>query len=186
MIFLSRAAFFLLFFVSTVIAGVCWVDFCAAMEKIDINSASLEELIQIRHIGEVRAKELISLRPFSSLDDIAKIKGIGEARVKDIKEEGLAWVGPSQPQPKSRKGEKSSLDPDFDPANGDSPRTEEKEKSQTLREAELQENQPLDQSFATVNKQIPKTLYSLRVLLIALGLAFFSGFIVVLLKKKIT
>lgn len=51
--------------------------------------------MKIIHIGEVRAQELISLRPFASLDDLTRIKGIGEARVKDIKEQGLAWV--SQP-----------------------------------------------------------------------------------------
>lgn len=64
----------------------------SAAEKIDINTAPLEELVKIIHIGGARAKELISLRPFSSLDDLARIKGIGEARAKDIKEQGIAWV----------------------------------------------------------------------------------------------
>jgi DNA uptake protein ComE-like DNA-binding protein len=35
-------------------------------QKIDINSAPLEDLVKIIYIGEKRAKELISLRPFSS------------------------------------------------------------------------------------------------------------------------
>jgi hypothetical protein len=65
---------------------------CSAQEKIDVNSAGLEDLTKIIHIGEVRAKELISLRPFSSLDDLARIKGISEARVQDIKKQGLAFV----------------------------------------------------------------------------------------------
>jgi len=65
------------------------------MEKIDINIASLEDLIKIIHVGEARATELISLRPFSSLDDLAKIKGIGSSRVNDIKKQGLAWVDES-------------------------------------------------------------------------------------------
>ena len=65
----------------------------AAADKIDVNTAPLEDLVKIIHIGEVRAKELISLRPFSSLDDLARIKGIGQAKVEDIKNEGLAWVG---------------------------------------------------------------------------------------------
>jgi len=63
------------------------------VEKIDINSAPLEDLVKIIHIGEVRAKELIFLRPFFSLDDLDRIKGISEARIKDIKKQGLAWVG---------------------------------------------------------------------------------------------
>lgn len=65
---------------------------CDSTEAIDINSASLEELTEIIHIGEARAKELISLRPFSSLDDLVRIKGIGPARIKDIKNQGLAHV----------------------------------------------------------------------------------------------
>ena len=70
--------------------------------KIDINTASLDDLVKIIHLGEVRAKELISLRPFSSLDDLTRIKGIGEAKLEDIKEQGLAWV-PEQPQAEPNK-----------------------------------------------------------------------------------
>ena len=64
--------------------------------QIDINTAPLEDLVKIIHIGEKRVLELISLRPFSSLDDLIRIKGIGEARVQDIKKQGLAWVTGSQ------------------------------------------------------------------------------------------
>lgn len=63
-----------------------------AAEKIDINKAPMEELVKIIHIGEARALELISLRPFSSLDDLVRIKGIGETRIKEINEQGLAWI----------------------------------------------------------------------------------------------
>ena len=71
-----------------------------AAEKIDINTAPLEDLIKIIHIGPARATELISLRPFSSLDDLVKIKGIGEKRLEDIKKQGLAWVNPeAEPVP---------------------------------------------------------------------------------------
>lgn len=60
--------------------------------QVDVNSASQEELLAIKHIGEARAQDLISLRPFSSLDDLVRIKGIGEKRVLDIKEQGVACV----------------------------------------------------------------------------------------------
>lgn len=72
------------------------------IEKIDINSASVEDLVKIIHIGEVRAEKLISLRPFSSLDDLIRIKGIGQTKLEDIKKQGLAWVSTepqSEPQP---------------------------------------------------------------------------------------
>lgn len=75
-----------------VLAGMLTANFISAEEKIDINTAPLEDLIKIIHIGEVRAQELISLRPFSSLDDLVRINGISENRVKDIKEQGLAWI----------------------------------------------------------------------------------------------
>lgn len=60
--------------------------------KININTASLDELQQIIHIGKDRAEEIIRLRPFSSLDALTRITGIGPARVADIKTEGIAYV----------------------------------------------------------------------------------------------
>jgi hypothetical protein len=84
--------------IAFILAGALAADFIFAAEKIDINSAPLEDLIKIIHIGQARATELISLRPFSSLDDLTRIKGIGQARLEDIKEQGLAWAGPSGPQ----------------------------------------------------------------------------------------
>ncbi len=64
----------------------------SATEKIDINTAPLSDLVKIIHIGEKRALELISLRPFSSLDDLVRIKGVGAVRIEEIKEQGLAYV----------------------------------------------------------------------------------------------
>ncbi len=61
-------------------------------EKIDINTASKEELMNIVHITEERAEELIKLRPFTSVNQLTKIYGIGSGRLKDIKEEGKAYV----------------------------------------------------------------------------------------------
>ncbi|MFH1423428.1 MAG: helix-hairpin-helix domain-containing protein [Candidatus Nealsonbacteria bacterium] len=83
---MSRAAVF------TAVFCLITLNFVFAAEKIDINTAPLEDLIKIVHIGETRAQELISLRPFSSLNDLIRIKGIGEKRVEDIKKQALAWV----------------------------------------------------------------------------------------------
>lgn len=112
MTILSRAAALLLFFIWVGTVEMFLANFILAAEKIDINAASLEDLVKIIHIGETRARELISLRPFSSLDELIKIKGIGEARLKDIKEQSLAWIAPQsqpeiqlepQPKPESEK-----------------------------------------------------------------------------------
>lgn len=65
----------------------------ASGDCIDINHASLEELTEIIHIGEIRAQELIDLRPFSSVDELSRINGIGASRLADIKAENKACVG---------------------------------------------------------------------------------------------
>lgn len=59
---------------------------------IDINHASEEELQQIKHIGEARAKDVVELRPYESVDQLTRIKGIGDGRLKDILEENKACV----------------------------------------------------------------------------------------------
>lgn len=61
-------------------------------EKININTANLEELQEIIHIGRDYAEQIIDLRPFQSLDELTKVKGIGKGRLKDIIEEGKAYV----------------------------------------------------------------------------------------------
>lgn len=61
--------------------------------KIDLNTASYEELLEIAHIGPERAEEIVSLRPLKSIKDLQKVNGIGPSRLKDIIEEGKAYVG---------------------------------------------------------------------------------------------
>jgi competence ComEA-like helix-hairpin-helix protein len=60
--------------------------------QININTATEAELQQLTQIGPARAKELITLRPFSSIDDMARIPGVGPATVEKIKAQGLACV----------------------------------------------------------------------------------------------
>lgn len=70
-----------------------WTNFVLASEKININTATSEDLKKIIHIGEKRALEIIALRPFQSLDDLIKVKGIGPKTLADIKQQGLASIG---------------------------------------------------------------------------------------------
>ncbi|MFP4173002.1 MAG: amidase family protein [Candidatus Hydrogenedentota bacterium] len=64
----------------------------AEPERVNINTAPLEELTRIRHIGPTRAEQVIELRPFDSLDQLTRIDGIGPAALRDIVEEGVAYV----------------------------------------------------------------------------------------------
>ena len=59
---------------------------------IDINTASVEELMEIIHIGDVRVQELIDLRPHNTVNGLKRIKGIGDGRMKDIIEQDKACV----------------------------------------------------------------------------------------------
>ena len=60
--------------------------------QVDINTASVAQLVAIVHIGESRALELIEKRPYVDLDDLLRINGIGQGRLGDIKKQGLACV----------------------------------------------------------------------------------------------
>ena len=63
-----------------------------SQNKINLNNATLSELIKITGVGEKTAQEIINSRPFCSLDDLLKVKGIGEKTLEKIKEQGIAYV----------------------------------------------------------------------------------------------
>lgn len=67
--------------------------FVLAADKVEINTASLEQLDEITGVGPVLAQRIVDARPFSSVDDLIKVKGIGEKTLQKIKDQGLAYVG---------------------------------------------------------------------------------------------
>ena len=60
------------------------------LEKININTATAEELISLSGIGEGRAADIIAYREengdFSCIEDMMKVSGIGEKTFEEIKE----------------------------------------------------------------------------------------------------
>ena len=67
-------------------------SFLLAVNKVDINTASLQQLDEIIGIGPALAQRIVGARPFSSVDDLLRVKGIGEKTLQKIKDQGLAEV----------------------------------------------------------------------------------------------
>ena len=62
----------------------------AAGGRIDINSASVESLVSLPQIGEVRAAAIVAYReangPFATAEDILNVTGIGPATLETIRD----------------------------------------------------------------------------------------------------
>ncbi len=64
--------------------------------RVEINSASKEELELITGVGPATAQKIIEARPFCELDDLSRVSGIGEVTINNIKEQGIAYVDPPE------------------------------------------------------------------------------------------
>ncbi len=56
-------------------------------QKVNINSAPIDELDLLPGIGPAKAQAIIEGRPFKTIEDIKKVRGIKEgefAKIKDI------------------------------------------------------------------------------------------------------
>lgn len=64
---------------------------CLAASKLDLNSATMKQLEQVKGIGPVRAKEIIRYRQahhgFKSVKELEKVKGIGPKTVSRLSEQ---------------------------------------------------------------------------------------------------
>jgi competence protein ComEA len=60
-----------------------------AAQRIDVNSATVEQLTDLPGIGEAKAEAIVaerSERPFSSVEDLERVRGIGPSLVADLRD----------------------------------------------------------------------------------------------------
>lgn len=65
------------------------LGFWAAWLCIDLNTSSLDQLVEIVHVSEQRGTELIALRPLTAIEQLTHISGISERRLADIIDQGI-------------------------------------------------------------------------------------------------
>ena len=61
----------------------------SAAQRLDVNSATVEQLTELPGIGEAKAEAIVaerSERPFSSVDDLERVRGIGPSLVADLRD----------------------------------------------------------------------------------------------------
>lgn len=65
-----------------------WAE--AAVGKIDINSASLEQLEAVKGVGQDIAHNILAYKndhgAFKTLDDLGNVKGVGKVRLEALRE----------------------------------------------------------------------------------------------------
>ncbi len=62
----------------------------AAQKKININSASVDQLVAVQGIGQDTAENIVAYikkhGPFENIEEVQAVKGIGKARLETLKE----------------------------------------------------------------------------------------------------
>lgn len=57
-------------------------------QRVNLNTASKDEIESLIMMGDVRAQDIIEKRPFHDWDDIRSLPGISEGLIEDMKKSG--------------------------------------------------------------------------------------------------
>ena len=71
--------------VFTTSAPVATTPAAAAGTKLDLNTATVAELMKIKGVGPVLAGRIIEARPFKSADELRRLKGIGPKKFAQMR-----------------------------------------------------------------------------------------------------
>ena len=82
-----------------------WAE--AAVNKIDINSASLEQLEAVKGVGHDIAQNILAYKKdhgaFQTLDDLGNVKGVGKVRMEALRDAFTVGSTPSTGETSSKK-----------------------------------------------------------------------------------
>lgn len=79
------------FFVSLVLFAVClFGQPVFSLEKINLNTATMEQLTQIKGIGAVTAQKIVEYRQnekFTSVEELTNVQGIGDKTLERFRDQ---------------------------------------------------------------------------------------------------